>query len=242
MKPLHLLMATALAATPCAANAQMIWATGKFKAPAGKHWTIAADAEYRTHRHLKSTERWAFGASAEYRYRQFKADAGYMFIDQHKLASEAGNGDITSSYWRKRHRAYLSVTATVTAGQFSLSVRERYQFTHRVGQSVDRFGADGVTPVAPRWIGSQDKHVLRSRLKGEYTISGGCRFSPYVAVEFNDNLTGAFDLEKIRFTAGTTYEIDRHNELEVFYRYNHTDDPSSDERGHVIGIGYTFGL
>lgn len=242
MRIRNLLIAATLAAVPSAASAQMIWASGEFKAPVGKHWGFSAEAEYRTYNKLKSTERWSFGVGAEYKYRQFKADAGYVFIDQHKLVDVTRKGNLVSSYWLNRHRAYVSVSAKMKISHVELSLRERYQFTHRVGQSVAKFGPDGVTPKDDEWIPSQDKHVLRSRIQGQYTIRKKCPFKPFAAVEFYDNLSGAFNLEKIRFTVGTSYKINRHNELELFYRYCHTDEADNDDRGHIIGVGYTFKL
>lgn len=237
-----IIIALALAITPAIGMSQMLWTSAAFKAPAGKHWTFSAEADYRTHNKLKSTERWSVGVKAEYKYRQFKADAGYTYIDQRKLADRTDKGNYVPSYCIERHRAYLSTSVKLKVGHIDLSLRERYQFTHRMGKSVPKFSPDGSTRKNDKWIPSRDKHELRSRLQGEYTIRKKCPFKPFAAVEFYDNLTGAFNLEKIRFTIGSSYRINRHNEIELFYRYSHTDEADSDDRGHIIGVGYTFKL
>lgn len=238
----RLLSSAAFAAIALAASAQALWTSAEFKAPVGKHWAFDAEAEYRTTGQLKNTARYSGGAGAEYRLRQFRAEAGYVYIYQHNLSGYTRKGNFIPGYWTNRHRAYAGVSVRWKVGRVELSLRERYQFTHRVGRWVPKYGADGVTQKADEWIAPKDRHVLRTRLGADWSIRKKCPFKPYGTVEFYDDLWGAFSLEKIRFTAGCDYKINRHNSVGLYYRYIHTTDAANPDRGHVIGVGYSFKL
>ena len=54
---------------------------------------------------------------------------------------------------------------------------------------------------------------------------------------FNDN----FGIEKIRYTVGTSYKINKKNSIDLYYRYIANGD-EDEEGGHIIGVGYKFKL
>jgi hypothetical protein len=46
-----------------------------------------------------------------------------------------------------------------------------------------------------------------------------------------------FDLSKVRYTVGSDYKINRHNAVQLFYRFV---DNRSGSNSNVIGVGYTY--
>jgi hypothetical protein len=78
---------------------------------------------------------------------------------------------------------------------------------------------------------------FRYRAKMNYDIKGS-KLAPYVSVEaFHDLILN--DVDKMRYTGGLSYPINKHNELSLFYRlqdYSENDKSSMS----IIGIGYSF--
>ena len=87
----------------------------------------------------------------------------------------------------------------------------------------------------------ESKIFLRSRLELDYDIANS-RWKPFVSVELYKPLNDKVDnkMDKIRYTVGTEYKINKHNALEAFYRYNNFIDDDENDGQHVIGLGYTY--
>ena len=124
--------------------------------------------------------------------------------------------------------------------RFIFSLRERYQYTYRKELSVSKFASDGITPKNDEIIEAGHKHVLRSRIGVEYNIRK-CRFTPFATCELYNSISDQLELEKVRWTIGSSYKINKKNAVSLYYRYiNNSDDDESG--GNIIGIGYTFKL
>lgn len=224
-------------------HSQSLWTSADFKYGFTKQWSVGAGAEYRTTDAFKASDRWMLGVGVDYKPIKFlKLDAGYKYIRQHSPLQTTKKGNIIPAYWYDRHRVYVSATGKLKFGRFDLSLRERYQFTQRIGKWVPKYASDGVTPKDDEWISNKSKHLLRSRLECEYGMKKS-KFKPSISVELYDNLTENFMVEKIRYTIGCEYKINRHNSIDLFYRYiqvpSHGD---TEDSGHIIGIGYNFKL
>ena len=176
--------------------------------------------------------------------------------------------NVDAAYWTARHRATASLTGSFKLGRFKFSLRERYQYTYRMAAECDRvrwyydpysamfpdlelpeyylddqpLNGDG-TPNEDYSYRTDIKdaksdHKLRSRLQVSYNIKG-FPFEPFVEVEVYNELDKAFALDKVRYTVGTEYKINKKNKLKVYYRYQ--DYADIDEvNGHVLGLGYAF--
>lgn len=75
----------------------------------------------------------------------------------------------------------------------------------------------------------------------EYDIKKS-KFEPYLSVELFNLLNDPVenDMDKIRYTAGTNYKLNKRNKLDLFYRYDNFMDEDEDFNGrHVVGIGYS---
>ncbi len=185
-----------------------------------------------------------YPAETEIKYQEddegnYETDANGAFIPSHK--------NVDAAYWTARHRATASLTGSFKWNRFKFSLRERYQFTYRMPSQCDRerydyhpdFGEwDDMPQQAIDDKKAKSDHKLRSRLQISYDIKK-CPFEPYVEVELYNQLDNAFAYDKIRYTIGTEYKINKENKLKLYYRYQ--DYADLDEvSGHVLGVGYAF--
>lgn len=197
-----------------------------------------------------------------------KADVGYTFMYMHYPAEtevkyktgddgnylQDANGDfipkhknVDAAYWTARHRATASLTGSVKWGRFKFSLRERYQYTYRMPAQCDRTRYyynepfQEWDPIPENLVDdklAKSDHKLRSRLQVSYDIKK-CPFEPYAEVEVYNQLDNAFAYDKVRYTVGTEYKINKEHKLKLFYRYQ--DYADIDEvSGHVLGLGYAF--
>lgn len=169
--------------------------------------------------------------------------------------------NVDAPYWTARHRATASLTGSFKWGRFKFSLRERYQYTYRMPSQCDRTRwyynplHELLPDIIPEYFLDEDPtsedysymtdekkaksdHKLRSRLSVSYDIKK-CPFEPYIEVEVYNQLDNAFAYDKIRYTVGTEYKINKQNKLKLYYRYQ--DYADIDEvSGHVLGLGYAF--
>lgn len=168
--------------------------------------------------------------------------------------------NVDAAYWTMRHRATASLTGSVKWGRFKFSLRERYQYTYRMPSQCNRtrwyyksrtgeyyldedpFNGDGSPNEDYSYMTDEKKpksdHKLRSRLSVSYDIKKS-PFEPFVEVEVYNQLDNAFAYDKIRYTVGTDYKINKEHKLTLYYRFQ--DYADIDEMsGHVLGVGYAF--
>lgn len=130
--------------------------------------------------------------------------------------------------WEVRHRYYFYATGSLDLGRFNISLRERYQSTKRVGVEETKKRAN-------------PKEYLRSKLAVSYDLPHSA-FSPFVSAELykplNDPVSNKAD--KLRYTAGVEYKINKHCMLEVFYRRNTFIDDDEESDSNIIGAGFTY--
>lgn len=203
---------------------------------------LSASVEYRTSDWFDHSDQWSAGLSASYKpLKPLRVAAGYEFIQSHQFSG-------ADAWWVNKHRVSVGVTGQwKPLAHLTLSLRERYQYTYRPETTVGL--SDG---VSNRTVSSKSKHVLRSRLQAEYKPYKKCRFTPYASFELyslmadvnhtKDRRDPAKFCDKWRVAAGTQFKINKHNELELFYRYADTDDPDEIETHHTIGLKYSFSL
>lgn len=255
-----------------------VWASIEGSTKLNKQLELSLEAEYRTQDMSSMTERIATGFSLSYKNKNFlpflKADVGYTFMSMNYLGETtikyeteedgsyeldgAGNPipkhmNVDDAYWVARHRFTASLTGSVKWGRLKFSLRERYQFTHRMRSYCDReryyyfeslkkWDYELSDFEQPELLTDEKKsksdHKLRSRLAVSYDIKK-CPFEPFAEVEVYNELDNAFAYDKIRYTVGTEYKINKEHKLKLYYRYQ--DYADIDEvSGHVLGIGYAF--
>ena len=157
--------------------------------------------------------------------------------------------NVDAPYWTARHRATASLTGSFKLGRFKFSLRERYQYTYRMAAECDReryyyygYPFNEWDMETPEFLVDEKEaksdHKLRTRLQVSYNIKG-CPLEPFAEVEIYNELDNAMALDKVRYTVGTDYKINKKNKLKVYYRFQ--DYAGIDEvSGHVLGLGYAF--
>lgn len=215
-----------------------IWMTAELKKKICKSLSAEAEAELRTRDGLGDVERWSLGAGLNYSIiKPLKIDAGYTFLRTQTDDELTAKGNIIPSYWLSRHRFYASLTAKVKVACLSLSLRERYQLTHRDSTQVAKYKVNK-SEWTTEDISEKNKSILRSRLQVELKLKES-NFTPQASVEFYNDLKESFQIDKTRLTIGTEYKINKHNAFEVYYRFIRPKDHDDDKR-HIIGIAYAF--
>ena len=130
--------------------------------------------------------------------------------------------------WEVRHRYYFFATGSYRINRFTVSLRERFQSTYRVG----------VKETSKR---ANPKLYLRSRLEVEYDIRN-CKFEPFASVELYNTLNDpqGNKMNKLKYTAGSKYKLNKRNSLQLYYRYFNFKDDDEGNGKHMIGLGYSY--
>lgn len=237
---LRILFASVLALCGTAvAPAQALWLDAGVSKTWQKRYTVGADVQYRTTDALRTTDRWSVGAGFAWKpLKWLKVGADYSFISQHRLARTTRKGNLVDDCWQPRHRVGIDVTGSLKFGFFSLSLRERWQYTRQQGVNARKYDPDG-NDKGWEYIAPKNRHVWRSRLKLEWGIRKKCPFTPYVSAEMYNSLNNGFAVAKMRYTGGCDYKINRHNSVGLYYRFVDSFE-AGDRNLNVIGAEYNF--
>lgn len=203
-----------------------------------KGLSVAAEFELRTQDMSSEMERIDAGLGISYKpIDYFKIGIGYHFIDKYKPKHETKKGNIVDDYWSPRHRAYADVTGIAVVENFEISLRERYQFTHRSETSAKKWSSSGKAKD-DEIIEAKNDHILRSRVLAQYNIKK-IKLAPYFSIEVHNDLADSFAIDKVRLIAGLEYSLKKHHVFDLFYRYT-AGIADSDDECHLLGIGYEF--
>ena len=192
-----------------------------------------------------------------YMYMQYMGDTEVKYLTDedgdYELDGEGNlipkHMNVDAPYWTARHRATASLTGSFKLGRFKFSLRERYQYTYRMAAECDReryyyygYPFNEWDMETPEFLVDEKEaksdHKLRTRLQVSYNIKG-CPLEPFAEVEIYNELDNAMALDKVRYTVGTDYKINKKNKLKVYYRFQ--DYAGINEvSGHVLGLGYAF--
>ncbi len=226
--------------------------------------SVSAEAEFRTMNLSRNVDRWSGGLAVGYKPLSFlKFGAAYTYIyefnpgkrkEHYKgdsgLEKDWNGYNWTEHYWTPKHRFAADMTlGTKIDGVLKVSLRERYQYTHRAAQEVPRtkyrFKKDKQTPKVgyPRYDmkerAEKRTQYLRSRAKLELARKKW-KLTPYVAMELYNDLEDAWKLCKTKFAAGTSYKVTRRHEVSLGYIFNNDIDEDPYEGAHVLSVGYSF--
>lgn len=195
-----------------------VWTSLEVKKKIFPGFDAAFEGEFRTRDDSKTVDRWSASADLSYRLNQYLKIGGvYSYI----------NFNHPKRKWEVGHRYSLYSTGSYEWKRLTISLRERYQHTYRVGVSSTSTRAN-------------PKDVLRSRLQFSYNISKS-KLSPYASVELYHTLNDpeGNGLDKTRYTLGTEYKLNKRSAFDLFYRYQSQTDDDEDD-GHVLGLGYSL--
>lgn len=270
----------ALCSAPALAQSHFgLWTELGAEREISKRFAIEAGAEFRAENDLKTAARWSGSLGASYKLLPWlKAGAAYTYIYSRSLEEAKRNykkdgvtlngWNVDHGFWRQRHRAHFDLTGKWEIGRFTLSLRERYQYTHYMAADArrDKY-RDVLTPPAGvpegAWTPpegsheyggefwgdcefgtidakeSKNKHYLRSRLAVEYNIRH-CPLTPGASVELNNNLSDGLHLDKKRVMAGVEWKITKKHRLSLDYLFQTGADDDDEGDLHAVKVGYKF--
>lgn len=274
------LLAAALPLLPAYAEGDDfgIWTSAGIQKSLSQKFSFDASIGFRAEDCLKRVARWDVGAGVSYKpLKYLSLSAGYTFIygqngeesktDYKKKTDEDGNPifngyNVDHAYWRSRHRATFDVMGKLPLGRFTLSLRERYQYTHYNAATTtrDRYRSELPEAMADTWTGdayrygghtftsleqvernkkAKNRHYLRSRLTLDYNIRH-CPLTPYAAYEFHNNLSDAMKLKKSRLTAGVEWKVSKQHRLDFAYVFQNSHDDDNEGNLHALSVEYKF--
>ena len=215
-------------------------------------WSVGLEGEFRTRNNSKTADRWSAGVSAEYKIlKGLKAAAGYTFLYDNNAEELTWKNNLpnkwTPSYWGSRHRLFLQVSGSVSAGNFSFSLRERWQYTYRPEAQDKKYNFswdedandnDYISGYTMEPVKGKGKNMLRSRLQVNYDIPK-CKFEPFANVEMFNDKDG---IAKMRYQIGTDYKLKKRHIFSLTYRYQNvnSNDEDNETNIHLIGLGYKY--
>ena len=226
-----------------------IWSEIGIEKAITKNWDVGLDMEYRA----QNKARFSVGLGTSYKVNKYlKLGINYSFLYseknkyKNKDEGEVGSDDWTKGYnliddWYPRHRFSAEATGSIKLWKWlKVSLRERYQLTHRRAWSTEKFMhrenhlnqydfdedwnpiIEEITTITDKtetkYYPTLNDQVLRSRLKLEMDKKR-CPFSPFVSTEFHNSVSVGDHmlLQKIRTAAGCSYKFRKHNEVTLAY-------------------------
>jgi len=239
---LFLLMAMITSSVSAQSDDFGLWTTIGVTKKIDKKWDIDFEVENRLQDNLGALDRWTAAIGGSYKPTKWlKFDVGYKFIYYNTLAetkakvtkyaddeeTEIENIKIRTSdpYWNTRHRFSVSATLKKKFGYFEVSLREQWQYNYRTATTTTRSGSkyklddweEETISNEVDSVSSKSTHLMRSRLQVQYDRKGFA-WQPYASVEMY-NGGSSFGIQKMRYTVGVEYKINKQNSVELFYRY-----------------------
>lgn len=123
----------------------------------------------------------------------------------------------------------------------------RLAFDVKSGYDFYRFSLQGRIRYTKGLDATNNESELRYRAKLDYNIKG-IKLLPFVSIELFNNksvteaektlISGSFkDINKIRYTGGLSYELNKNNEVSLFYRLQ--DNRVKNEWANVLGLSFS---
>lgn len=196
-----------------------VWTTVGASKELFSKFEASVEGDFRTHDNAGTIDRWSGGVGLSYKPWDFlKVGGEYVYIRYNH----------TRRGWETGHRYNIYAAGSYKWNRFTLSLRERYQHTYRKGVPATNTSAN-------------PKDILRSRLQLAYRLKQSA-FQPYASMELFHRLNDPQDngLDKIRYTLGLEYELNKRSTFNMYYRYQTVRDDDSDL--HILGIGYSIRL
>ncbi|MBQ5409368.1 MAG: DUF2490 domain-containing protein [Muribaculaceae bacterium] len=219
-----------------------VWMTVGAEKKINKKWSLGLEFEYRLRDNIVdgkgwgAPSRWNIAIGAEYKpLNWLKVDAGYKFMRDYSLAEwNDKKQEETTAFWGTKHRVYASVTGSYKVQNVKFSLRERWQYTYRpeVADVTYDWEHDRFEPKK-----GKGKNVSRTRLQISYDKKRTW-WEPYISAE----MYIAHGLEKMRYTAGCNFKINKQNHIDLYYRFVdiRENDNFNNRDSHVLGVGYQF--
>ena len=246
--------------TPVLADDFGVWTDADLSQKIGKTgFTAGVDLGFRANNHLKSVDRWSLGGDLSYDFcKYFRLGVGYDYIYRYNFAtseSKYNDNNVWKGYnlnngnWRSKNRFHVDARGSVSLGDFTFSLRERYQLTRYNPSSYrrdrHRFNVDNTGAIVDTldtesetiYKENKTEHYLKSMATVEYNIPK-CPVNPFMAFEVSNNLSNGFSCDCRRYYVGADWKINKGQHLELCYIYNNGNGDDEEGNIHVIAISY----
>jgi hypothetical protein len=205
-----------------------MWSDVDISKKLNKKMTLVLEEEFRLRNELKTTDK--FQSTFEFDYKlndYFTAGASYTLINYYHPGNKKHD---YQNYWETRNRFNIFGEGDYDLGRFNFSLRERFQSTYRV---LDSVSTASVNP----------KFILRSKLSVSYNIPK-IPVEPYAYCELFNVLNGTdkSKLEECRLSAGLKYKVSKKLSLKAGYIFSNEMDTEEGEKSNVASIGLSYKL
>jgi opacity protein-like surface antigen len=214
-----------------------LWTTLDIKKKFSHGLALSLEEEYKMRENFSNTDKFETTIDLSWKPLSFlKGGIAYCRIDYNHPA----NNSSTTEYWELRHRYIAYLMGSYDIGRFSLSLKEKFQLTNRVGVDAS---ANKSNPT----------NVIRSKFEVDYNIKKS-PFTPYASVEVFYTLNepnGVQDpsatkmVTEIRNAIGVEYSIKKNLAVDAGYLYCIAKDWDKNALGNNMGgylSGYTNAL
>lgn len=234
-----LIIAATLSAMASEAQTDLgLWTEAEAQWSITKKLEAGVEAELRTANGLEDIGRWSLGANVDWAPKKWlAAGAGYSLQDTHHPAETTKKGNMVAEYWQLRHRIFAHARFKAKLSALRLSLRLRYQLTHKCGVSVAKYSSTG-TRKDNEEKEAENRNTLRARLGVK--VKTGSRLTPFATYELFNDIDDGLALTKQRISAGTEIKLNKHNALSIGYARNiFSDSDDDDQKTHnAILLGY----
>lgn len=170
----------------------------------------------------------------------FKMDSyileGGLSYKLHKYLAVAGYYRFEKEWDYKKSGAYKGKNSY---NRLAFDIKSGYEFY--------RFSLQGRIRYTKGLDSTANASEMRYRAKLDYNIKG-IKLLPFVSIELFNNksvteaektlISGGFkDINKIRYTGGLSYELNKNNEVSLFYRLQ--DNRVKNEWANVLGLSFS---
>jgi hypothetical protein len=218
MKRIRILLSTTSAS---AQNGPATWFELEFSKKIVKNLKVEFNPELRIHGGFEM-DTYILEGGLSYKLHKYLTLSGY-----YRYENEYNYRNKRQIYeWVPSNRFAFDAKSGFGLNRFNVKFRVRYTNGSDFDQTYD-----------------SKKSYFRYRTKIDYNIKGS-KFIPYISAEvFHDLILKDFD--KMRYTTGLAYSINKKNEIGLFYRLQDYMDPTDitedkKESINIIGIGYSL--
>lgn len=149
-----------------------------------------------------------------------------------------------ASYYRFEEEWDYKKKSGAYKGDYSYN---RLAFDIKSGYEFYRFSLQGRIRYTKGLDATNNASEMRYRAKLDYNIKG-IKLVPFASIELFNNksvtddekmmISGGFkDFNKIRYTGGLSYELNKNNEVSLFYRLQ--DNRVKDEWTNILGLSFS---
>ena len=210
-----------------------LWTSVEIKKKFKNGLSLSLEEEYKMRDNFSKTDKFETTIDLSWKPLSFlKGGIAYCRIDY----NHPSNNSNPTEYWELRHRYIAYLMGIYDIGRFSLSLREKFQQTYRVGVNAN------VNKSNPT-------NIIRSKFEVDYNIRKS-PFKPFASVEVYYALNEPDGIQdpaatkmvtEIRNAIGVEYSIKKNLAIEAGYLYCMEKDWDKDALGNNMG-GYLSGI